>query len=212
MDGFLYTFQRHMKNFEITERYWVSNLIPILTDHLRSVYGELDETTRNDFEAVKEAFLEHFDIGIDTYRKKFQGSRGDEMRVTYFQRRRILLNKWMKECETLDEGLDIINAEGILAQERDTVWIWVRDQDPKTPIQLVRLIDRHVTNWDAAGQNRRSPTKPHGRPPSPRGKSDQTTPGPRPDGGRPRQWRLPKFDPAQGPRCFHCNEFGHISI
>ena len=90
--------------------------------------------------------------------------------------------------------------------------IWVRDQDPKTPIQLVRLIDRHFTIWDAAGQNRGSPTEPYGRPPLPRGESDQPTPGPRPDGGRPRQWRLPKFDPARGPWCFHCNEFGHIAI
>ena len=43
VDRFLYTFQRHMDNFGVTERYWVSNLIPLLTDHLRSVYGELDE-------------------------------------------------------------------------------------------------------------------------------------------------------------------------
>ena len=62
IDVFLSTFQSHMTNFKVHKRYWVPNLVPLLTDRIRDVYATLDDAVRNDYDKIEDAILDNFNV------------------------------------------------------------------------------------------------------------------------------------------------------
>ena len=100
IDVFLSTFQSHMTNFKVHKRYWVPNLVPLLTDRIRDVYATLEDAVCKDYDKVKDAILDYFNVTPDTYRRKYKEVRknSSESWVGFVQKLLLLKWKWTKDC------------------------------------------------------------------------------------------------------------------
>lgn len=232
IDAFLSTFQSHMSNFKVNKKYWVANLVPLLTDRVRDMYATLDDEIKQDYDLVKDAILEYFNITPDTYRMKYKEARkrSNESWVDFGQRMLMLKGKWTKGCKSAQEVRDITTMEDVISLIPDKVQSWVRDQKPTSTKRAAQLADeyylnrpselkqanRHSSKQELSANRNYRPDNPtdRSRPKSQDGKETQPQKSPHGKSFSPTRdqpWRLPKFDPVQGPRCFACNEYGHIA-
>lgn len=220
IDVFLSTFQTHMTNFKVHKRYWVANLVPLLTDRVRDVYATLDEDIKQNYDLVKVAILQYFNITPDTYRMKYKEARkcSGESWVDLGQRMLALKGKWTKECNSAQEVRDITTMEDVLSLIPDRVQSWVHDHKPTTTKMAAQLADEYYINrpsgFRQANRRQEQSTNRNHNPADRKSRDTQQQKFPRgksPSHTKDKPWRLPKFDPVQGPRCFSCNEYGHIA-
>lgn len=183
------------------------------------MYSALNEETQENFDLVKAAILKHFAITPDTYRKRYQlvNKKPEENWIDLGQRKLLLIEKWTKHCDSRQHVIDLFNMEDTINLMPDTIRTWVRDHKPKSTREATELADNYLSNrqWES-DRLKRSMTRPSFRPQPPHssnpdGKSKPTSTRKPESADTTKPWTLPKYDPSLGPRCFHCNQYGHLA-
>ena len=127
----------------------------------------------------------------------------------------------MKPAKTREDVIDMINRERLLDVTGQSVKMWVRQQSPTTASIAAELANKCILllstredlrkwtrsgasqDWSKSKPGRADYAKPPGRT-MPAATMPTTTRTDKPS-------RPPAFDAIKGPRCFQCNEYGHIA-
>ncbi|XP_071944659.1 uncharacterized protein [Antedon mediterranea] len=72
IENYLTTFERIANTYEWRKEHWVVKLIPHLTGKARAAYASLPVTESNQYDIVKKAILQRYDITEETYRQRFR--------------------------------------------------------------------------------------------------------------------------------------------
>lgn len=192
------------------------------------MYITFDQVTKDDFGLVKEALLDYFNINAETYRRRYkQGRRrSGESWVDFTQRILLLKGKWTKECKSAQKVRDVTTMEDILSLMPEKFQSWVRDQKPTSAKQAASLADSYYLNRPSEARlgsrsqyrqdgptSRYNKTENSSDPSRPTSRDNEGSQQKPPTQGQTTKdkWLKPKYDPLQGPRCFRCNEYGHIA-
>ena len=105
IEAYLVTFERIMAAHRVEKDCWSQYLAPQLTGRAQLAFAALPVDDSGDYDAIKLAILQRYDITEEAYRRRFrQATRGSgETNRELAVRLMDLLGKWLKECTSLEE-------------------------------------------------------------------------------------------------------------
>eukprot|EP00731_Ephydatia_muelleri_P004053 Em0002g229a len=145
IEAYLITFERVMTAQKVEESCWSQYLAPQLTGKAQLAFAALPGEDSGNYEAIKTAILQRYDITEEAYRRRFRGiTRGSgetnrELSVKLMD----LLRKWMKSCTSMEEIQELIGMEQFLNTLPANKRLWVMERKPKTCIQAGELVDEY---------------------------------------------------------------------
>lgn len=128
-----------------------------------------------------------------------------EMGHQLLQRLALTFKAWTKGTDDLE---DMMVREKYLTLLPTAVQTWVKTQNPSTAEKAAQLADDFILSQPKVAEppKRWTPSRPE----------RSWNSGPRPavktePASKPEVPKLPSFDLVKGPRCYHCQEFGHVA-
>ena len=218
IEHFLITFERIAEACQWPTTDWAVRLVALLTGKARAAYVNMDREESLDYEKVKAAILDKYNINQETYRLQFRATevREDETPKELYVRLKDVYQKWVQpQQHTKEEIAEVFVLEQFLRMVSPDLQIWIKERNPSSAAEAASLADvfvaaRHKAQAWTYGQWRESRDfrKPY-RPPQPpmRTNSEGKFAGDR--GGPTKQ--SPTFR-SSGPRilvCFQCGQEGH---
>ena len=103
IEAFLTTFERIMQAFEVAKKRWSYKLAPQLSGKAQQAYAAMERHKADDYEEVKKAILQRYNITEETYRQRFRSARRSEGETYQNLAFRLsdMAQKWTKECGTI---------------------------------------------------------------------------------------------------------------
>ena len=141
--AFLTTFERMMGVFGIEKKRWAFKLIPQLTEKAQKAFVAMEEGEASDYDQLKKAILKRYNISGETYRQRLRTTvrKSDESNREMATRVMESVQKWMAECTTVQEVLEMVRTEQLLNSMGEDVRVWVRERKPKTCAEAGELAD-----------------------------------------------------------------------
>uniref|UniRef100_A0A669FBS4 Gypsy retrotransposon integrase-like protein 1 n=1 Tax=Oreochromis niloticus TaxID=8128 RepID=A0A669FBS4_ORENI len=174
VEHFLTTFERIAAACRWPESDWIFHLIPLLTGKARSAYVNMDVDDSLQYEKVKAAILQKYDINPETYRQRFRCLEVfDESPKELYARLKELYEKWIQpKNRTIKEVGEIIVLEQFLRMLCPELQVWIKEHNPKSAAEAATLADVFVaarsksqpwsnSAWKAARDSRRSQPPQH---------------------------------------------------
>ena len=143
IEAFLTTFERMMGVFGIEKKRWAFKLAPQLTGKAQKAFAAMEEGEASDYDQLKKAILKRYNISGETYRQRLRTTvrKSDESNREMATRVMELVQKWMAECTTVQEVLEMVGTEQLLNSMGEDVRVWVRERNPKTCAGAGELVD-----------------------------------------------------------------------
>ena len=141
IESYITTFERMMVAYEVPKERWVYKLAPNLTGRAQQAYTGLTIEEAGNYETVKRAILERYDVNPETYRRRLRNL-SKEPSETYREmavRGMDLFKKWTRQCKTLEEVSEVVVTEQVLTSMPEDIQIWVRENKPATAAEAGRL-------------------------------------------------------------------------
>ncbi|XP_075056966.1 uncharacterized protein LOC142143155 [Mixophyes fleayi] len=207
LDTFLRGFKKTCRQYGLAKDQWAQYLTPGLRGKALEAFADLPPEMDGNYEAIKSALLQHFNITPEAHRQKFRDLKRSAS-DTYSAQLCASFKQWVGglQITTFDALQDLMIQEQFLTLCPADVKKWVVDRDPASSAEAARLADKYtVTRAPAAkrgtfvpGQSACKGERPGGAP-SPAVVSSSF--------GR------VEAKPVQGDtrRCFICNRTGHLS-
>ena len=234
IESFLLAFERQMLTQGPRKNKWVTHLVPLLSGKALKAYTGLSEAAAKDYDTVKDTILKYFNIGITTYRNRFKAARmkENESAQEFSTRLTDLFMKWSSTCHSMDDIRQLILVDKFVSDLPPHIRSWLWDKKPATLAAAAEVYDDYVASRreeapfnksfsrhgnrrshdspssDDRGKKNREDRRDSGNEKSDKSDPDKTASDKR-SSNNPRQ--LPKFDPDKGPRCFNCNQYGHLA-
>ena len=148
IEAYLTTFERVMRAYEIKEERWAVKLAPYLTGKAQLAYAAMRAEDTGSYRCLKDAILRRYDISEETYRRRFREAvKKEEETVSAREltvRLNDLLQKWTKECKTVEDIRDMMVQERLLDALPRELKIWVAEGKPKTSKEAAELVDNYL--------------------------------------------------------------------
>ncbi|CAI5657686.1 unnamed protein product [Oreochromis niloticus] len=146
VEHFLTTFERIAAACRWPESDWIFHLIPLLTGKARSAYVNMDVDDSLQYEKVKAAILQKYDINPETYRQRFRCLEVfDESPKELYARLKELYEKWIQpKNRTIKEVGEIIVLEQFLRMLCPELQVWIKEHNPKSAAEAATLADVFV--------------------------------------------------------------------
>ena len=146
IEAYLTTFERLMTAFEVKEEHWAHKLAPQLTGRAQQAFAAMDVEKTKNYEDVKRAILQRYDISEETYRKRFRTTKKaeGEAYLELATKLRDLLEKWTAGCTTMEALKEKIVVEQLMEGMPRDLRIWLGDRKPTTGEEAGRLADSYV--------------------------------------------------------------------
>ena len=146
IEAYLTTFERVMRAYEIKEERWAVKLAPYLTGKAQLAYAAMRAEDTGSYRCLKDAILRRYDISEETYRRRFREAvKKEEETVSELTvRLNDLLQKWTKECKTVEDIRDMMVQEQLLDALPRELKIWVAERKPKTSKEAAELADNYL--------------------------------------------------------------------
>uniref|UniRef100_A0A8C5LU82 CCHC-type domain-containing protein n=1 Tax=Leptobrachium leishanense TaxID=445787 RepID=A0A8C5LU82_9ANUR len=204
VDGFLQDFERQCALQEVAVRDWVPILAGKLTGRAAEAYRAVADEDCMVYERVKEHLLAHYALTPEAYRVRFRALRRgtQDSYAEWGHRMQQALRSWIQGCQAIqpDQIVQLLLLEQFYNYSPPEVRDWVRDRRPLTLSEATRLADEY--------QDARRVAPPVIRAPPPRFHPAPVTPCSPRTSTRPPAPPTPA--PQVGPRCYGCNQIGHI--
>ncbi|XP_043959103.1 uncharacterized protein LOC122823502, partial [Gambusia affinis] len=144
IEHFLTTFERMAQVCRWPREEWAIRLIPLLTGKARSAYVLMDFADSEDYDKVKAAILQKYEITAETYRRRFRSLDilpGETPQELYVRLKEMFF-KWVKpEKATIKEIAETMILEQFLRMVNPELEVWLREHDPKTAEKAAQLAD-----------------------------------------------------------------------
>ena len=113
IEAFLTTFERVMGMSAIEEDQWSCILAPQLAGKAQQAYAAMDVNRAGEYGEVKKMILRRYGVNQESYKQKYCAARKGQGETYQDLGLRIgdLNQKWMKECESVEEIRDLMNTE-----------------------------------------------------------------------------------------------------
>ncbi|XP_064404484.1 uncharacterized protein LOC135349805 [Halichondria panicea] len=136
IEAYLTTFERLMTAFEVKEEHWAHKLAPQLMGRAQQAFAAMDVEKAKNYEDVKRAILQRYDISEETYRKRFRTTKKaeGEAYLELATKLRDLLEKWTAGCTTMEALKEKIVVEQLTGEEAGRLadsYVHSRQLDPK---------------------------------------------------------------------------------
>lgn len=230
IEQYLMTFERLATAYCWPKENWAVILVPHLTGKARAAYVAMDPSHTMNYDRVREAILQKFEINEETYRRRFREpdvKPGETPRELY-TRLKDLFHKWIRPTiKSVEEICEALILEQYLRTLAPDVRVWVKERHPQSGQMAAELVEDYV----AARQRHTSFRLNQDNRPAARGRSDgfgqgggqQPSNRPRDNtftsrsSSQPRDGTVP-FRPKHtvAPRtsssiiCHYCGQEGHI--
>ncbi|XP_044308996.1 zinc finger and SCAN domain-containing protein 23-like [Varanus komodoensis] len=154
IEAYLATFERVAETCLWPRHEWASRLAPALRGtaaHL--AFCNLGACDRNDYEKLKEAVLNAYNITMETWRQRFRQFCYPEAAgpLEVCEQLRQLCFQWLKpEKHTKERILELLVLEQFLTILPGETQNWVREQNPETCLQAATLAEGFLQKCQAA--------------------------------------------------------------
>ena len=162
VEAYLTTFERMMTAFEVQKERWVFKLAPYLTGKVQQAYDAMAAEDASEYECLKAAILKRYNINEETYRVRFRAvaRKPEEGYAEMATRVLDLLRKWMRECTSMEEVMEMVAVEQMLNSLPAEMRVWVCERKPKTVTEVGKLADDFAQGRGPNGGGRRVPVGP----------------------------------------------------
>ncbi|KAE8585183.1 hypothetical protein XENTR_v10021239 [Xenopus tropicalis] len=210
MDTFLRGFEKTCRQFQLPRAQWARFLTPGLKGKALEVFADLPPEYDGDYDEIKKALIQHFNITPEMHRKKFRGiHRGaNDSYSDVVGRLRTTFHQWIqgRSVSTFAELGDLMILDQFLCICPVEVQQFVLDREPKTVVQAAQLADAYTANrvpYRKGPFLQRSPSR---REHHPGGAEQHAQPGEKSSFG------VSSAHVERGtiPRCFSCHQVGHV--
>ena len=212
IEAYLVTFERILTAHGIDKTRWSHFLAPQLTGKAQLAFAALSTASAGDYEAIKASILARYGINEDAYRVRFRSlvRRDGETNKETATRLMDLLQKWMKEHQTVDAIQQVVGLEQFLNTLPLEKRLWVHEKKPKTCIEAGELVDEYdqirrkePTLADAAAKTPKAEVA---------GRKLESCAYCRRTGHTESDCRKKSREVgSEGPRCYRCRKVGHMS-
>ncbi|XP_075056970.1 uncharacterized protein LOC142143158 [Mixophyes fleayi] len=210
LDTFLRGFEKTCRQYGLAKDQWAQYLTPGLRGKALEAFADLPPEMDGNYEAIKSALLQRFNITPEAHRQKFRDLKrsASDTYSGLVAQLCASFKQWVGglQITTFDALQDLMIQEQFLTLCPADVKKWVVDRDPASSAEAARLADKYTVTWAPAakrgtfvpGQSACKGERPGGAP-SPAVVSSSF--------GR------VEAKPVQGDtrRCFICNRTGHLS-
>ena len=154
--AYLTTFERVMTAYEVKRERWVFKLASNLIGKAQQAYAGLSTEDASDYNKLKEAILQRYDITEESYRQRFRAikRKSGESSKELVARLNDLALKWLKSCKSPEEVRDKIVLEQFLNMQSDELKVFIRERKPKTSKEAGRLADDFFQARKESGSER----------------------------------------------------------
>ena len=128
-EAYLVTFERILTAHGIDEARWPQFLAPQLTGKAQLAFAALPTTSSDDYKAIKAAILARY--GINENAACMVRREGETNKV---------IQKWMKEHQTVDAILQVFGLEQFLNTLPLEKWLWVQEKKAEDCIEVGELV------------------------------------------------------------------------
>ena len=201
IQDFIEAFEGVMKIQKVNKSQWMLRLTPLLSGKARTVCTDLGATM--DYDGVKKAILEHYNVNAERCRRKFRDHTWtkDQDPTEWISKGMKLMKRWLTPEQGADQMVEKIAVEQFLNGLPQEMRIWVTSQNPGTPSRVAELMESYETAHSRGSEKTRPKQdyKPSFKPKEYHKKSEGSN-------GHGKKKTFP------GDRsCFKCNRKGHIA-
>nr|XP_054607258.1 uncharacterized protein LOC129167139 [Nothobranchius furzeri] len=146
IEHFLTTFERIAVAYRWRSSDWTFHLIPLLTGKARGAYVNMDIDDALDYQKVKTAILQKYDINPETYRLRFRClDVMDESPKELYARLKELYEKWTQpKAKTVKEIGELLILEQFLRMLCPELQVWIKEHNPRSAAEAAALADVFV--------------------------------------------------------------------
>ncbi|KAL8585025.1 hypothetical protein ACOMHN_043661 [Nucella lapillus] len=146
MDAYISRFEVFARSQGWPEREWAMILSALLTGKALNIFSTLPAVQQSDFDCLKKALLQGFDLTEEAFRKKFRSVRlqAGETYIQFGARLEHYFQKWVELSGTGEEFLELkelILREQVLTGCGPELTIHLRERQPKTTAELLQMAE-----------------------------------------------------------------------
>ena len=156
MDAFIIRFERIAKISNLPKATWGTHISSLLRGAALETYGRLNEEDAQDYDKIKLALLERYNLTADGFRNKFRNSRPEQgEKFSQFKTRLMgYFEKWLelagKDIKNVEDVKDILLKEQLTNVCSHTLQVFLKERQPTTACKVVELAEMFV---EAHGQH-----------------------------------------------------------
>ncbi|XP_070209513.1 uncharacterized protein [Littorina saxatilis] len=203
LDDFLRRFERIASDQKWEEATWASRLSTCLKGRALQLYNALEDDEARDYQALKKALLQRFNLTAEAYRRRLRNSKrlSGELSHQFVARLNLYLRRWVEMAEkdwTVNDLADLIVMEQLMSSLRPEVVTFVQEHQPKTTQEAADWIRVHEDAQAISGKSsgsRPGKTGNSGSSGPKDGKDDQGHKG---------------SSSRTDIQCYYCNKRGHV--
>ena len=161
---YLTRFERIASSLKWEKTTWPAQLASLLQGKALTIYTSLDESTVNDYDALKAALLKGYRRTSDHYRQEFRSTKIDG-KMTYEQFMNSLFKNfdlWINslECDkTYTKLREVIVCDQFLATLPKDIRLYVKERNPDSHAEISALADRYAIAHRCYPKEDRKPQK-----------------------------------------------------
>uniref|UniRef100_A0A8C5GD01 Gypsy retrotransposon integrase-like protein 1 n=1 Tax=Gouania willdenowi TaxID=441366 RepID=A0A8C5GD01_GOUWI len=147
VEHFLITFERIAHACRWQKQDWVFHLIPLLSGKARGAYVNMDVDDSLEYDKVKMAILDKYDINPETYRLRFRSLEipPDENPKELYARLKELYGKWINpKGKTTHEIGELIILEQYFRMLSPELQVWIKERNPGSAAEAAKMADVFV--------------------------------------------------------------------
>ena len=156
MDSFIIRFERIAKISNVPKSTWGTHISSLLRGTALETYGRLNEEDAQDYDKIKLALLERYNLTADGFRSKFRDSRPEQGEKFSQFRTRIIgyFEKWLelagKNSKNVEDVKDILLKEQLTNVCSHALQVFLKERQPTSADKVVEFAEMFV---EAHGQH-----------------------------------------------------------
>ena len=228
VDQYFSHFEKTAINLEWPQQFWSMLLQTTLHGKAQRVYASLSVQECADYETVKRMILQGYELVPEVYRQRFRAcSRGQgESHVEFANKKEGLLDRWcaaMKVDDKYENLRQLVLVEEFLKDLPEDLRLFLNERKANSIHEAAKLADEYTANRQQKVNRGKVMNEREARTPLEKRSEPRWSPHRSSSSGpdRPRLLERERVIPNRGPqfrqewgrappRCFNCNETGHL--